>query len=86
MPTSGLAIASLICSCLAISCWGVTAIPGVICGHLALREIDRSDGRLQGRGLALAGTIVGWIFIGLAIALVVLLVILAAASEPSTYD
>ena len=34
--TSGLAIASIILSCLSLVTLGVTAIPGVICGHMSM--------------------------------------------------
>lgn len=54
-PTSGMAIASLICSLLGIG------IVGVILGHLALNEINKSNGYTQGRGLAIAGLIIGYL-------------------------
>jgi len=66
-PVSGLAIASLISS--AVLCLG--SIPGVIMGHAALRHIARSQGTRGGRGLAIAGIIVGWIGVVI-LALVVL--------------
>ena len=66
--TSGYAIASLICSLLGyIGVFGFGPLLGVIFGHLALREIDRSNGMLQGRGLAQAGLILGYIALGLAV-------------------
>jgi protein-disulfide isomerase len=53
--TSGLAIASLIFSLVGpIGC-----IPAIICGHLALGKLKKEP-RVQGRGLALAGTIIGY--------------------------
>lgn len=64
--TSGYAIASLICSILGfVGVFGFGPILGVIFGHMALREIDRSNGHLQGRGLAQAGLILGYIALGL---------------------
>jgi hypothetical protein len=54
-PTSGMAIASLVCSLLGIG------IVGVILGHLALNEINKSNGYTQGRGLAIAGLIIGYL-------------------------
>lgn len=51
--TSGLAIASLVCGVL--GCAGITAIAGVILGIIALAKINRSNGRLGGFGLAVAG-------------------------------
>lgn len=64
--TSGYAIASLICSILGfIGVFGLGPILGIIFGHLAIREIDRSRGLLQGRGMAQAGLILGYISLGL---------------------
>lgn len=58
--TEQLAIWSLALSLLGLFCCGLFAgIPGVICGHLALSKIDRTPG-LQGRGLAIAGLIIGY--------------------------
>jgi hypothetical protein len=72
MPgTNGFAIASLVCS-LAGFAWGVTAILGVVFGHLARGQI-RQTGQ-GGDGLALAGLIIGYVFIGL-FAFVILLII-----------
>lgn len=52
---SGLAIASLVCSCfLSIGC-----LPGIICGHLARVRIRRNPA-LLGNGLATAGLIVSY--------------------------
>jgi len=58
--TSGLAIASLVFS-LVIP---VGCIPAIICGHIALRKTEK-DATVQGRGLALAGLIIGYIVLGL---------------------
>jgi hypothetical protein len=57
--TSGLAVASLICSCATLLAGPFGAIPGVICGHLARRQMRR-DPSLGGRGLATAGLVVGY--------------------------
>ena len=73
--TSGYAIASLICSLLGfLGVFGIGPILGIIFGHMAIREIDRSNGQLQGRGMAQAGLILGYIALGL-VALVVLFII-----------
>lgn len=64
--TSGWAIASLI-----VALAGSLAVPvigsllGAIFGHIALNEINRSQGRLTGRGLAIAGIVVGYVFTAL---------------------
>ncbi len=71
-PVNGLAIASLISSL--VLCIG--SIPGVIMGHMSLARIDRSQGAEGGRGIALAGTIIGWI--GVAILTLIVVGIIAA--------
>lgn len=62
VPTSGVAVASLVCSLIGLITFGLVAIAGVICGHIALSE-TRSGAR-GGHGLAVAGLIIGWIQCG----------------------
>ena len=59
--TSGLAIWSLVLGILALPLAGLTAIPAVICGHLALGRIKRSAGAQSGGGLAIAGLVTGYL-------------------------
>ena len=59
--TSGLAIWSLVLGILALPLAGLTAIPAVICGHLALGKIKRSAGAQSGGGLAIAGLVTGYL-------------------------
>ncbi|MCP9494092.1 MAG: DUF4190 domain-containing protein [Pyrinomonadaceae bacterium MAG19_C2-C3] len=61
--TSGFAVASLV---LGILTWLGGAICGagiaaVICGHIALSAIKHGGGRVGGRGVALAGLVLGYI-------------------------
>lgn len=63
--TCGLAIASLI---LALALGPIGFIPAVVCGHIALRRIER-DSHLTGKGLALAGLIAAYSIFGLTIVL-----------------
>ena len=65
--TSGLAIASLVLS-LAIP---FGCIPAIVCGHIALRKIEK-DAMIQGRGLALAGLIIGYVVLVLFIVPIIL--------------
>ena len=58
--SSGLAIASLILGLLSFCPNLLTAISAVICGHLALERIKRSEGILSGRGMAIAGLALGY--------------------------
>ncbi len=39
----------------------LTGIPAIICGHMALREIQNSGGLQEGRPLALVGLILGYV-------------------------
>jgi hypothetical protein len=56
--TSGKAIASLICSIVNVFPLCVIAI---ILGHISLSQIGKSAGRLTGRGLAIAGLVLGYL-------------------------
>ena len=58
--TCGVAIASLVLGVL-IFCLGLfAAIPAVICGHMALGQIRRSGDTIAGRGMAIAGLVLGY--------------------------
>jgi hypothetical protein len=75
---SGLAIASLVLGILSLlGCLFFAAVPGVICGHLAISAIRRSQGRITGEGLALAGLITSYSAI-----LITLLVLAAVVGVP----
>ncbi len=79
--TSGLAIWSLVLGILGLTCfWILTAIPAVVCGHVAYARIRRSAGALSGDGLALGGMITGYIAIALSI---FVLPMLAAIAIPN---
>lgn len=68
VKTSGSAVASLVFSLVGpLGC-----IPAIICGHLALRRIRRQPG-LGGHGLALAGLVIGYVVLGLSLALFILM-------------
>jgi hypothetical protein len=60
-PTNGLAVAALVCGILGFFT-GLSAIPAVICGHVALSQLRRTGG--EGRGMAIAGLVTGYIVIG----------------------
>lgn len=63
-----IAICSLVLAILSFTCgWLFTAIPAVICGHIAFSKIRKSGGTLGGKNIAIAGLILG--YIGLAIGL-----------------
>lgn len=60
--TSTLASWSLGLGVASSACCFVTAVPAVICGHLALAEINRSHGAVGGRRLAITGVVFGYAF------------------------
>ena len=72
-----LAIISLIASIVGIVIlWGIGSIAGVICGHISLSQIKKTGE--QGRGMAIAGLIVGYVGIVLAIIGVIVAIALSA--------
>jgi hypothetical protein len=54
---SGLATASLILAILCPFTCGITAIPAMICGIISLILIDKSGGKITGRGFAIIGIV-----------------------------
>lgn len=64
MTTSGLAIASMVCGIAGyLTCYfvAILGIPAVICGHMALSRINSSPIPVAGRGMAIAGLILGYL-------------------------
>ncbi len=87
-PTSGLAVASLCCSVggvLIFFIWPLTAIAGIILGFLALSHIDRSRDTVSGRGLAIAGIIVGFFVVAITIIIIVIIVSVTSSCHTNTY-
>ncbi|HEV2755887.1 MAG TPA: DUF4190 domain-containing protein [Actinomycetota bacterium] len=57
--TNGKAVASLVLGILWI--WGIGAVVALFLGYAARREIDASGGSQEGRAMATAGIVLGWI-------------------------
>ena len=57
--TSGKAIGSLVCG-ISWFC-GLGSVAALFLGYLALREIRRDPARIRGRGMAIAGIVLGWV-------------------------
>jgi hypothetical protein len=76
-PTSGVAIASLICGIAEFFTLGIAAVPAVILGHVARANIKRTGE--GGDGLAIAGLVLG--YLGIACWALFLVVLLAASSQ-----
>ena len=68
--TNGLAIASLACGLAQFVFGPLAAIPAIVFGHMARSQIKRTGER--GAGVALAGLILGWATVILAILLLVI--------------
>ena len=68
LQTSALAITSLVTGIL-----GWTFLPllgslaAIITGHMARAEIRRSNGQLDGDGMAIAGLVLGWVVLAIGV-------------------
>lgn len=73
--TSPLAVVSLVCG---IAAWCmlpvVGAIAAIVCGHLARGEIRRSNGQLEGDGLAVGGLVLGYVQLAFGLLIAILAV------------
>ena len=67
--TNGLAIASLACGLAQFAVGPLATIPAIVLGHMARSQIRRTGE--QGAGLALAGLLLGWATVILAIVVII---------------
>jgi hypothetical protein len=83
-PTSGAAIASLVCGIAGMFLFFPATIPAIICGHVARARIRRTGE--GGAGLALAGLILGYLGLVIVVAVIIgFFVLVAAANHASSY-
>jgi uncharacterized membrane protein len=82
LSTNTLARASLVLGAAEFFTMGLTAIPAVICGHLAKREMRQTGQR--GDGLATAGLVLGYMAIIFWAVIIVLSIVGAAISVSGT--
>ena len=80
--TNGLAVASLVLGILWI--YWIGSVLALVFGYIARRQIAERQGMQDGRGMATAGIVLGWVGIGF-LALVIVLGIAGMASDP-VYD
>src|ERR1035437_9824330 len=67
-PQKGLAVTSLVLGILSLVCLGpLTGIPAIICGHIARRRSRQSPAQYSGPGMALAGMVLGYASLALAV-------------------
>jgi hypothetical protein len=70
-----MAVTSLVLGLLSFFCWIFTGLPAIILGIIALGQIDRSQGRLTGKGMAIAGITTGSISLLMIIPMMVALLL-----------
>ncbi|MFL5737146.1 MAG: DUF4190 domain-containing protein [Actinomycetota bacterium] len=75
--TNGMAVASLVLGILWF--WWIGSILALIFGYVGKSEIERSNGRQTGRGLAIAGIVLGWI--GVAGGIITIIVVAVNSSN-----
>ena len=68
--TNGFAIASLVLGILWL--YWIGSVLALVFGYVAKGQIDRAGGQQAGRGLAIAGIVLGWIGVGVLILLILL--------------
>jgi hypothetical protein len=67
--TNGFAIASLVLGILWI--YWIGSVLALVFGYIAKSQIDRSSGIQSGRGMAIAGIVLGWIGVGIFLLLII---------------
>jgi hypothetical protein len=73
--TNGLAVAALVAGIFWV--WWLGSVLAVVFGHVALNQINKSEGRESGRGMAIAGLVLG--YLGVAVLAVVLITVAAGS-------
>lgn len=73
LTTNGFAIASLVLGI--VWAMGIGSILALVFGYIGKSQIDDSGGTQTGRGMAIAGIVLGWVGVGF-----ILLMIVAMAS------
>jgi hypothetical protein len=84
VANSGLAVASMVCGIAgyATCLFWILSIPAVICGHMALNQIRDSSLPMAGRGMAIAGLILGYLGILITLGLFSSFLFAIAAGSP----
>ena len=79
--TNGLAIASMILGIVWV--WWIGSALALIFGYMAKNQIDQSGGRETGRGMAIAGIVLGWVGVGF---LVLFIVTIAVGASSGSFN
>jgi hypothetical protein len=79
--TNGLAIGSMILGIVWL--WWLGSVLALVFGYIAKGQIDRSGGSETGRGMAIAGIVLGWVGVGF---LVLIIVLAAVGASSGSFD
>ena len=80
--TNGLAIASLVLGITWV--WWIGSLLAVIFGVIALKQIEESNGTQTGKGMAIAGLVLG--FVGFAVVgFIIIMMIIGSAASTTGY-
>jgi Domain of unknown function (DUF4190)/Domain of unknown function (DUF1707) len=82
--TNSIAAAALACGIAEFFTMGLTAIPAIVLGHVARRQVRQTGQR--GDAMALAGLVLGWAGIGLIAAVIAGLIVAASVSGHSIHS
>lgn len=55
LPTNGMAIAGFVCALCGLVTCGIASVVGLILSIVAMNQIKQAEGRIGGKGLAIAG-------------------------------
>ena len=80
--TNGMAIASMVLGILWL--YWIGSILALVFGYIGKNQIDKSNGRESGRGMAIAGIVLGWI--GVAVLVVLIILALAGAFDDWNWE
>jgi hypothetical protein len=81
--TNGFAIAAMVLGIVWV--YWIGSILALVFGYTAKRQIDESNGAQGGRGMAVAGIVLGWIGVG-TLAIVIVIAIIGAATGNNNGD
>jgi hypothetical protein len=79
--TNGLAIAAMVLGIVWI--YWIGSVLALVFGYKARKQIDESNGRESGRGMATAGIVLGWIGVGVAVLAIVIIVLVKVFGNSS---
>jgi hypothetical protein len=81
-PNNGLAVAALILGVAGVTIlFGLGSIGALICGYMGKSQIDESNGAQGGRGMAVAGIVLGYLGIAIGILFVLLFALIFSQAD-----